>query len=441
LHTLAQLQSGELQGIKRLQIAEQLTEFPEEIFALAETLEILDLSNNQLSHLPDEFTCLHKLKIVFLSNNQFEHIPKVLANCTELEMIGFKANQISVFAEHALPINTRWLILTDNKIEKLPNSIGQLTRLQKLMLAGNSLMTVPDSLMNCKQLQLIRLSANQLQAFPENLLNLPQLAWFAFSGNPFSHQPGIADTSIPHIKLVDVELLEILGEGASGVIYKAKWINKPAVLQNSSDTVAIKLFKGDVTSDGYPADELQVSLSVGNHNNLSRMIGRIEEENQLGLVMDLIPASYNNLGLPPSLESCTRDTFTKDMQFSIVDIIKIMLYIADTLTHLHRQGICHGDLYAHNILFNAKLDVLLGDFGASSIISGLPEPQQHALQAIELRAYGHLFDDLLRLCRDKSEKTVVFEVLLDIKNNILRQAVSLDDIKNALLSLQEGIEN
>jgi len=441
LHTLAQLQAGELQGIKRLQIAEQLTDFPEEIFALADTLEILDLSDNQLNDLPDAFTCLHKLKIVFLSNNQFEHIPKVLANCTELEMIGFKANQISIFAEHVLPINTRWLILTDNKIEKLPNSIGQLSRLQKLMLAGNRLTTVPDSLVNCSQLQLIRLSANQLQAFPENLLDLPQLAWLAFSGNPFSHQAGRADSSVPPIKLADVELLEILGEGASGVIYKAKWINKPTVLKSSADTVAVKLFKGDVTSDGYPVDELQVSLNVGHHNNLSRMIGRIEEESQLGLVMDLIPASYNNLGLPPSFESCTRDTFAKGVQFSIAELIKIMLDIADTLTHLHGQGIVHGDLYAHNILFNAESGVLLGDFGASSIISGLPEPQQQALQAIELRAYGHLFDDLLRLCRDKAEKTVVFEALLDIKNNILGQSVSLDDIKNALISLNEGIEN
>ena len=49
MHTLAQLKSGQLAGCKRLQLAEGLTEFPREIFTLADSLEILDLSNNQLS--------------------------------------------------------------------------------------------------------------------------------------------------------------------------------------------------------------------------------------------------------------------------------------------------------------------------------------------------------------------------------------------------------
>lgn len=63
MHTLAQLQSGELQGITRLQLSEQLTEFPKEILSLADSLEILDLSNNQLTTLPNEINQLSKLKI------------------------------------------------------------------------------------------------------------------------------------------------------------------------------------------------------------------------------------------------------------------------------------------------------------------------------------------------------------------------------------------
>lgn len=66
MHTLAQLQSGELQGITRLQLSEQLTEFPKEILSLADSLEILDLSNNQLTTLPNEINQLSKLKIFFL---------------------------------------------------------------------------------------------------------------------------------------------------------------------------------------------------------------------------------------------------------------------------------------------------------------------------------------------------------------------------------------
>ncbi|HEY9735528.1 MAG TPA: protein kinase, partial [Trichocoleus sp.] len=49
---------------KRLTLAGGLTEFPAEILDLADSLEILDLSNNQLRSLPDDFAKLQNLKIV-----------------------------------------------------------------------------------------------------------------------------------------------------------------------------------------------------------------------------------------------------------------------------------------------------------------------------------------------------------------------------------------
>jgi hypothetical protein len=48
MHTLAQLRAGELSGITRLDLSCGLTEFPREIFDLADTLEILNLSGNAI---------------------------------------------------------------------------------------------------------------------------------------------------------------------------------------------------------------------------------------------------------------------------------------------------------------------------------------------------------------------------------------------------------
>ncbi len=55
MHTLSQLLSGQLSGSKKLSLSSNLTEFPTEIYTLADTLEILDLSKNRLRQLPADF--------------------------------------------------------------------------------------------------------------------------------------------------------------------------------------------------------------------------------------------------------------------------------------------------------------------------------------------------------------------------------------------------
>ena len=124
MHTLNQLKSGQLAGVTKLTLSENLTEFPLAILTLADTLEVLDLSNNKLSSLPQELAELKKLRIIFASNNAFEVLPEVLGVCENLEMVGFKANKIKQVPESALPAKLRWLILTDNQIETLPKALG-----------------------------------------------------------------------------------------------------------------------------------------------------------------------------------------------------------------------------------------------------------------------------------------------------------------------------
>ena len=71
MHTLEQLRAGELCGARHLKLSENLTEFPLEILSLKETLEVLDLTGNQLSTLPDELAGFGKLRIIFCSENRF----------------------------------------------------------------------------------------------------------------------------------------------------------------------------------------------------------------------------------------------------------------------------------------------------------------------------------------------------------------------------------
>jgi len=396
LHTLSQLIADELEGITKLSLAENLHEFPMEILSLAKTLEILDLSNNRLSTLPKEVAQLSKLKIIFASNNCFTELPESLGNCENLEMIGFKSNQIKSVPECALPPKLRWLILTDNHIEALPESLGERPRLQKLALAGNRLTRLPSTMHKLNNLELLRLSANQLSACPDQILDLPKLAWFAFAGNPFC-QSEVAIRSVPSIRSSNYQLKNILGQGASGVIYQAKW-NEPQT--EFPNDIAVKVFKGEVTSDGYPQDELQACLKVGNHPNLVQSLAQVEAPDKLSLIMNLIPPHYKNLGLPPCFQSCTRDRFPKGFSLTKEQIRKMIKQMQDVFEHLHANQVCHGDLYAHNTLFDEHANIIFGDFGAATMYHMLTSEQQQKVKQIEHRALLHFIDDLLKICND-----------------------------------------
>ncbi|MEN3786753.1 leucine-rich repeat-containing protein kinase family protein [Aeromonas veronii] len=413
MHTLEQLRAGELCGARHLKLSENLAVFPHEILSLKETLEVLDLTGNQLSTLPDELAGFGKLRIIFCSENRFTELPEVLGRCPALTMVGFKANQIVTVSAKALPTGLRWLILTDNAIEQLPDELGQCEALQKLMLAGNRLPELPASLANCRKLELLRIAANRIECFPEWLLSLPRLSWLAYSGNPFSEGAEARAINDAHVEPLAWETLalgELLGQGASGVIHRATLVANPAdaATQASGRTdasqVAVKLFKGAVTSDGLPRCEMAASLAAGTHPNLIKVIGKVADHPSgiPALVMELIDPAFANLAGPPSLESCTRDVYPEGLHLSVPDALAMAHGIASVAGHLHRAGIMHGDLYGHNILFTRGSDAparaLLGDFGAASLYDRCDRERAMGLERLEVRAFGCLLEELLAHC-------------------------------------------
>ncbi|ELQ10465.1 protein kinase domain protein [Pseudomonas fluorescens BRIP34879] len=431
MNTLAQLKAGQLAGATRLDLSCGLTEFPREIFELADSLEILNLTGNALSRLPDDLHRLTRLRVLFCSDNAFTELPASLGQCATLSMIGFKANQISHVPAAALPPQLRWLILTDNRISQLPDELGRRPLLQKLMLAGNRLAQLPESLANCRSLELVRIAANRLPHLPRWLLTLPSLTWLAYAGNPVEMAADLAsEDATPNIPWTDLELGDVLGEGASGIIRQALY--KPQALP-----VAVKLYKGTITSDGSPLHEMQACIAAGLHPNLIKVRGRVvgHPDDQAALVMDLIEPSYRNLAALPSLASCTRDVYTADTRFSLDVALRMARAIASVAAHLHRHGITHGDLYGHNILWNEAGECLLGDFGAASFHATADTLETRALQRIEVRAFGVLLGELLERVDGQ-----VSDELLALQQNCCQPDVlarpGFEDIEALLDSLQ-----
>jgi hypothetical protein len=431
MQTIQQLRSGELRGSKILKLSCKLTEFPKEIFELKDTLEILDLSNNHLSSLPNNFSDFKKLKIAFLSDNDFVRFPEVLAKCPSLTMIGFKSNKINHIPENAFPVNLQWLILTNNRITEIPKSIGKAHKLQKVAFAGNQIKALPIEMANCKNLELLRIAANQLTEFPQWLLSLPRLSWLAYAGNPFSKTEYIKD-ELPLIEWKDLSLKEILGQGASGVISKATW--QTSLTQKE---IAVKVFKGEVTSDGFPEEEMNACIAAGNHNHLVTVIGKLKNhpEQKMGLVLELIPPSFKNLAGPPSFDTCTRDTFKEGTQFSSETILKISQSISDAAKHLHSKGIMHGDLYAHNTLFDDKANTIFGDFGAATLYD-LNDKNAAYFEKLDVRAFGCLMEDLLNCPAKDNDSVILRNLLTELKDKCMHEEIlsrpNFSDIINYL---------
>lgn len=440
MHTLEQLRAGQLTGLTRLDLSAGLTEFPREIFDLADTLEILNLSGNALSSLPADLPRLRKLRVLFCSDNQFTAVPEVLGECPQLSMVGFKANQIHTLPAAALPPRLRWLILTDNQLASLPPEIGSCQHLQKLMLAGNQLTTLPETLANCTNLELLRIAANQLTALPAWLLALPRLSWLAYAGNPFSaaaEAAVVARHPIAAIPWAQLRIEQQLGEGASGVIYRAGWHRGAAV----PTEVAVKLFKGAVTSDGLPHSEMAACISAGLHPNLIAVRGKIagHPAEAEGLVLELIDPIFGNLAGPPSLATCTRDVYAPSAAFGLAAALRMAQGIASAAAHLHAQGIMHGDLYAHNILYTKAGESLLGDFGAACFFDPADVATAEALQRLEVRAFGCLLDELLAHCPEVAAAPAVAQAWLALAQRCTQPEVAarplLAEIERALSAL------
>jgi hypothetical protein len=339
-------------------------------------------------------------------------------------MVSFKCNRLNHISERALSPSLVWLILTDNKLEKLPAALGRLPRLRKLMLATNQLSALPD-MSECRSLELIRLSDNQLSraAIRESgVLNLSRLAWIAMAGNQvesLSTAQQLESAGLPSSMVLRSQfpvLGRVLGEGASGTVYQAV---------HHGTEVAVKVFKLS-SSDGRAVDEIRAAVTVTAHPCLVDVLAAYVQPQQsenhqvnasagrLSLVMKLLDgAKWLNLGGPPSFASVTRDAFPDSLRLSRRRVLAISRDVCSACRHSHACGVAHGDIYTHNTLYRPDIPesrlhdevvAIIGDFGAGFVIADCEQQDQarpmcHRMESIEVRAFGCLIDDLLAVAQ------------------------------------------
>ena len=81
------------------------------------------------------------------------------------------------------------LVLSDNRLASLPESMGQLQTLVNLYLDGNQLTSLPDSIGQLQDLLILYLDRNRLVSLPESLFSLQGVRSLYLDGNQLSSLP------------------------------------------------------------------------------------------------------------------------------------------------------------------------------------------------------------------------------------------------------------
>ncbi|XP_060793197.1 leucine-rich repeat and calponin homology domain-containing protein 1 isoform X3 [Neoarius graeffei] len=169
--------------------ARKLKEFPAAAahYDLSDTVHA-DLSKNRLTEVPPEISRLVSLETLNLYHNCIKSIPDTIISLQSLTSLNISRNQLSVLPVCVCGLPLRVLNASNNKLNALPESIGQLTNLMELDVSCNEITALPRHFGRLKALRELNVRRNLLCVLPEDLADLP-LVKFDFSCNKVSTIP------------------------------------------------------------------------------------------------------------------------------------------------------------------------------------------------------------------------------------------------------------
>jgi eukaryotic-like serine/threonine-protein kinase len=159
--------------------------------------------------------------------------------------------------------------------------------------------------------------------------------------------------------ILHYEILEKLGEGGMGVVYKAQDTKLDRV-------VALKFLPHHMSgSEQEQARFLQEAKSASalNHPNVCTIFDIKEEGDQQFIVMEYV----DGVTLREKVTVGTDGIPT----FSLKDAISHAIQIGEALQDAHAKGIVHRDIKAENIMVNARNQIKVMDFGLAKLKGSL----------------------------------------------------------------------
>ena len=158
---------------------------------------IVALRDLKLTELPTEMFssgCVEAVRVADLGGNQLSTLPESLGQLNRLQKLRLSLNNLT---DSGMPWDSICGSLTQlvvfaldhNNLTFLPPSLSKLTNLQKLALDHNQLKALPEEIGKLKCLKALNMSSNTLTALPASLGTCFQLEELSASGNPIEEIP------------------------------------------------------------------------------------------------------------------------------------------------------------------------------------------------------------------------------------------------------------
>ena len=158
--------------------------------------------------------------------------------------------------------------------------------------------------------------------------------------------------------ILHYKILEKLGEGGMGVVYKAEDMKLDRFL-------ALKFLprgiEADETEQARFLQEAKAASAL-NHPNVCIIYDIQEEDDQQFIVMEYV----DGVTLRKKIVGAIRESPIK-----LKDVIEWAIQIGDALKEAHSKGIIHRDIKTDNIMINEKGQVKVMDFGLAKLKGSL----------------------------------------------------------------------
>ncbi|KAL4138707.1 hypothetical protein PRIC2_002211 [Phytophthora ramorum] len=166
--------------------ARNLNEFPPQVYHLEEHLEKdekkwecidlikIDLSHNAIPSISDEIAALTSVTSIKLTKNALQVLPEGFFELQTLTYLDLSHNQLEQDLSEGFGALTglKELILSGNKLSRLPDSIAILGNLEILHIEENALTTLPERIGNLNKLHVLTAHTNQLTTLPSSFAAL-----------------------------------------------------------------------------------------------------------------------------------------------------------------------------------------------------------------------------------------------------------------------------